>query len=135
MSFAERLRSFPKDDQLWILSRGGLPFADMAMRSEVQSALSNIVAYISGAMASLGFDSGVHLQADITCISPEGAKRVHDALRGGLGIARLSTKDNETSLLKMYDTVQIDMEATVVQVKAQLPAELADDLLNRLSKN
>jgi hypothetical protein len=128
----ERLRTLPKDDQIWMDSRNGLPFAETPMRSEVQSALSNIVAYIRGTTAGLALDNGLHLQANLTCVSAEGAQRVHDAIRGGIGLLRLSTKDNETDMLKLYDAVQVDQDQNLVRVHADLSGDVADKLLNML---
>jgi len=128
----ERLRTLPKDDQVWIVSRNGLPFAGAPMRSEVQSALANIVEYIRGTTAGLAVDNGAHLQANLTCISAEGAQRVHDAIRGGIGLLRLSTKDNETDLLKLYDAIQVDQDQNLVKVRADLSGNVADRFLNML---
>jgi hypothetical protein len=128
----ERLRTLPKDDQIWIVSRRGLPFAEAPMRSDVQSALSNIVAFIRGTTAGLAVDNGLYLQANLTCISAEGAKRVHDAIRGGIGLARLSTKDNATDMLKLYDAIQVDQDQNLVRVHADLSGDVADKLLNML---
>lgn len=128
----ERLRTLPKNDQIWIVSRKGLPFAEAPMRTDVQSALTNIVAYIRGTTAGLAADNGLHLQANLTCISVEGAKRVHDAIRGGIGFLRLSTKDNETDMLKLYDAIQVDQDQDLVRVHAELSGDVADKLLNML---
>ena len=128
----ERLRTLPNNDQIWIVSRKGLPFAEMPMRSEVQSALSNIVAYIQGTTAGLAADNGLHLQANLTCVSKEGARRVHDAIRGGIGFLRLSTKENETDMLKLYDAIQVDQDENLVRVHADLSGDVADKLLNML---
>jgi hypothetical protein len=128
----ERLRTLPKDDQVWLVSRKGLPFAEAPMRTDVQSALSNIVAYIQGATAGLGADNGLHLQANLSCISKEGAQRVHDAIRGGIGLLRLSTKEGEADMLKLYDAIQVDQDQNLVRVHADLPRDVADKLLNML---
>ena len=104
------------------------------MPSDVQSAMSNIVAYISETATALKLDDGVHLESTLHCISPEGARRVHDALRGGIAIGRLSTKDNETDLLKIYDAVQVDQDGTAVRVHADVPADLTDKLIGYLPR-
>ncbi len=127
-----RLREVTKGDQVWVVSRGGLAFADMPMRSDLESALSNIVNFISGAALGVAVDTGTHLQLDIRCISPEGAQRVQDAVRGGLGIARLTTKDNELQLLQLYDAVNVDKHQNVVRVRADYSGELTDKLLSEL---
>src|SRR4051794_17944459 len=74
---ADRLRSMPKGDQIWLISRNGLPFTSTATRTDIQSALSNIIGFIKEAAASLGVHDGLRLRAALGCISAEGATRVH----------------------------------------------------------
>ena len=130
----ERLQRIPKDNQVWIVSRGGLPFADMAMRSDVQSALSNIVNFVNGATVSLKAEIGLRFQVDISCISEQGAQRVHDALRGAIGLGRLATKDDQHELLQMYDAINVDQDKAVVHVHADYSGELATELLEQFGR-
>jgi hypothetical protein len=125
-----RLEAIPKADQIWAVSRGGLPVSGIPMRSDVDSALSNIAGVVSSAAMGIGIDTGIHLQADLTCISDQGAQRVRDALRGGLGLARLTTKDNQLGLLRLYDSVHVDQENSVIHVRSDLPPDLANQLLS-----
>jgi hypothetical protein len=127
----QQLDKVPSGDQIWLVSTGGLPFVELRMRSDIESALSNIVDYINGSSAGVKVDSGFHLQAEINCVSEQGAKRVHDALRGFIGFGRLSTKDNETDLLRIYDSIQVNQKQQTVQVRSDLTADLVDALLNR----
>lgn len=131
-SLQAQMNQIPKDDQVWLASTGGLPFVEMQMRSDLESALSNIVDYVNATRAGIHLDSGLHLLADIGCISEKGAKRVHDALRGVIGFGRLSTKDNETELLRIYDSIQVNQKQETVDIRADLTGDLADALLNRL---
>jgi len=124
------LEVIPKADQIWAVSRGGLSVGGIPMRSKVESALSNIAGLVSGAAMGIGIDAGIHLQADLTCISDQGAQRVRDALRGGLGLARLTTKDNQLGLLRLYDSVHVDQENSVIHVRSDLPPDLANQLLS-----
>jgi hypothetical protein len=125
----ERLAVIPKGDQVWVASRGGLAFSEVPMRSDIESALSNIVSYISATSFGIGFDSGTHVNAEIICVSTEGAERVRDALRGGIGLARLTTRDNEMELLRAYDAIQVSQDQQTVRVKADISGELTDKLL------
>lgn len=127
-----RLRTLSKNDQVWAVSRGGLAFADMPMNPDMESALSNITGSVTGTTAGLYFDTGVHLSVDIQCVSDQGATRVHDGLRGIIGFARLSAKDNQEDLLRAYDAIQVNKNNQVVEVRANLPAELADKLIESL---
>ena len=128
----ERMAEIPADAQLWEVSRGGLPAANFPLRSDIDSALSNISAFVTGTSLGVRFDSGSHLQARIVCLSPEGAQRVHDAIRGLIGLARLSTNDNELDLLRMWDAVSISKDQKAVRVQADLPADLSDKLIAQL---
>jgi hypothetical protein len=128
-ALVDRLRQLPKGDQAWIVSSQGLPLERIPMRSDVESALSNIVTYVSGVNAGLGFDEGAHMHADLRCISAEDARQVHDALRGGIGLARLMTKDDQLEMLKLYDAIQVSYEQQTVHVRADLSAQLADQLM------
>jgi hypothetical protein len=129
---ADHLRSMPKGDQVWFVSRRGLPFASVISRTEIQSALSNIIGYIAEATGSLRLDTGAHLQAALYCSSADGATRVHDALRATVAIGRLSTKDNQASLLKIYDAIQIERKENVVRFNAQLSGEQVDELATQV---
>jgi hypothetical protein len=125
-----RLEGIPKADQIWAVSREGLPVAGLPMRSDIDSALSNIAGVVSSAAMGIGIDTGIHLQADLTCISDEGARRVRDALRGGLGLARLTTKDSQLGLLRLYDSVHVDQENSVIHVRSNLAPDLANQLIS-----
>lgn len=130
-NLSREMDKIPKGDQLWLASTGGLPFVEMRMRSDIESALSNIVDYISASSAGIKVDAGLHLQAELDCVSQQGAKRVHDALRGVIGFGRLSTKDNETDLLRIYDSIQVGQKQQIVLVRSDLTGDLVDVLLNR----
>ncbi len=131
---AEVLRSMPKGDQVWLVSRSGLPFASAATRTDIRSALSNIIDFVKTTTGSIRFDTGIRLQAAFGCVSADGATRVNDALRGTVAIGRLSTKDSEASLLKMYDAVQIERKENTVRVNAQLTGQQVEELVNRFLK-
>lgn len=131
---ADRLHSMPKGDQIWLVSRNGLPFGAAPVRSDIQSALSNIVGFVNAATGSLGVDDGVRFRAALGCVSTEGATRVHDALRGAVAIGRLSTKDNEAALLKIYDAVQIEQQDKNVRINAQLTGDQIQELVRRFGK-
>jgi hypothetical protein len=128
----QQLNKIPKADQVWLASTGGLPFVEMRMRSDIESALSNIVDYVNATTAGIKVETGLRFEAEIGCISDQGAKRVHDALRGVIAFGRLSTKDNETELLRVYDAIHVSKKQQAVDVNADFAGDLADGLLNRV---
>jgi hypothetical protein len=125
-----RMEALPKTDQIWLVSGTGLPLKEMPLRPDTKSVLSNIAGYITAASIGAGIDEGAHFQADLVCISDEGAKRVHDALRGLKGMARLMTRDDQMDLLKLYDAIQVDQDHQNVRVHADLSPADSDKLLS-----
>lgn len=124
-----RLAGVAKNDQIWEVSHGGLPFANIRLPSDLQSALANIAGYIDDTTVGIGVDSGAHLQIEIDCISKEGAQRVHDALRGLIGLGRLTTDTSSLDLLRMWDAISVRQDEQVIRVRADLAADLTDKLL------
>ncbi len=125
----KRLATLRKNDSAWVVSSGGLPLLGAALTQDAQSMLSNLDGFINGVSAGLSADTGLHLQADLQCVSNEGAHRVHDALKGGIGLARLTTNDNALDMLRLYDSIEVNQESEKVYVKADLPA----DLINKIA--
>ncbi len=130
----QRLAGVPKNAQIWEASAGGLPFAELPMRTDLESALSNISGYVSGSSAGITLTNGVNVQADIFCVSSEGAQRVHDALRGIVGLSRLSISTSRLDLLRLWDALHIDRDQQAVHVRLELAPDLADKLLAELPK-
>ncbi len=132
------LKWLPKADQIWVVSRGSLPFSELPTQSEYSSLLSNFAGYIKGTAIGVRVDSGLHLRGRVECISSAGAKRVNDALRGGIGLLRLSTKDNELELLKVYDAIKVRQDYQTVYLDADLSGGDASQLIKlaeRLNAN
>ena len=129
-----RLENLPNSDQVWAVSTEGFPVDRLPMRSSVTSGLSNLVRYLSAASIGAGLDEGAHFQAELNCFSADGAKQVHDALRGVIGMARLMTKDNDLDMLRLYDAIQVEQDQKTIHVHADLPAELSDKLLKYLPR-
>lgn len=128
-----RLTEIPSDSQIWEVSRGGLPGTGVALRSDLDSAISNFASSVTGTSFGLRFDSGSHLLSRITCKSPEGAKRVTETMRGLIGFARLSTRDNELDMLRIWDAVSVSTAQQLVRIQADLPGDLSDKLINQLA--
>jgi hypothetical protein len=130
LTLQTRLNQLPKRDQIYIVSSAGIPLSAFPARSDIQSSLSNIIGFINGLTVGLGVDDNLHLSAEIDCISEAGATRVNDALRGGIGLARLTTKNNQLDLLRLYDSVRVDRELSTVHITADIEGGLAAKLID-----
>ena len=130
---SENLARLSPSNPIWCVSRGQLPFAGIARRTDVVSILSNFAGYIDATATGIFIDANVHLKARIDCVSLEGAKRVDDGLRGGIGLARLALRDKQKDLLQVYDSVLVRKEDKTVFVRLDLEGDLVDKLLDRLA--
>jgi hypothetical protein len=131
--FSAALAQLSRAEQIRLVSRGGLPFADMSTRTDVASILSNFAGYVKSTSAGIVADDGLHLKARIDCVSQQGSKRMDDGLRGGIGLARLAVRDKHPNLLQLYDAIRVRKDEQTVYVNADLSAALTDDLLRRLA--
>lgn len=128
-SLLARIRMLPAADQVWAVTSKGLPLAATPLSPDVQSMLANLTGYVTAFDAGVALDSGVHIGISLRCDSSEDAKQVYAALRGGVGLARLTTKDKDLALLNLYDAIQITSDAETVHVHADLPPAVADQLV------
>jgi hypothetical protein len=74
--------------------------------------------------------TGLDLKAAGNCQNDASAKQIHDALRGLIGIGRLSTPDNQPDLLRAYDGIKVEQQGKVVNVTAKVPQDLVDKVLD-----
>lgn len=130
-NLATRLKALPAADQLWLVSDGVFPESALSGpdTTGAKSMLSNLVGYVKAAQFGLHVTDGAELAGNVDCVSQEGAQRVRDALKGMVGLARLSTRDDQMELLKVYDTVQVDQKGSTVDLSAAVAPALVDPLL------
>ena len=130
-AFRDKLNVVPEGSQFW-LAYIGSPAA-LAPQTPQGSTLGNILEMVRGVNGlALGLDlrTGLHLEAQVTCNAEDDARRVRDALRGLIGMGRLSTPDNQPDLLKVFDAIEVNRDHAAVNVSAKLPQNLVDEFLD-----
>ena len=130
----QEAQSIAAESQIWAVSLGG--FAEAAKAAPQAGNLSNlakIVELIEKATFGADLRSGLKASAVVVCRSEQDARTLSEALRGIIGLARLSTPDNEPDLLRAYDGIQVSVEQRSVRLRAEMAQELLDKLLERLS--
>ena len=85
---------------------------------------------IQDVVVGTDFSKGLNLSARLDCRTQDDARHVHDALRGAIGMARLSTPDNHPELLQVYDAIQVSQGNSRVEVSGDLPADQVDHVLS-----
>ena len=133
-ALAARIASLASDDQLWLVDDGGLPsIAMLTQRDDVQSLASNLVNYINGATMGIRVDDGIRYGGTLDCTSADGVKRVRDALKGMIGLARLTTKSDQTDMLRLYDAIEVTQADQAVKIEMRVAPELVDGAVSAFS--
>ena len=121
----------PSNDQIWAAVVGGAPAfpAEGNLRN-----LAELARLVNRAFAGLDVQNGLNLQARADCGSEEDARRVHDALRGFVALARMSAPANRPELIHVFDAINIVREQTRVRLTASLDQKELDAFLGLWSK-
>jgi hypothetical protein len=135
-SLREKMRSIPPQSQMWAAGIGSLELVNNAIPKEGNLAnLRNVFSRIEGWSAGADLRSGLKMEARGVYRTEADAKFIHDALRGLLGLGRLSTPDNAPELLRFYDGVQVAQQTNSVRVTADIPADVLDKFLARMGRD
>ena len=123
----DQLKALPASDQIWAALVGGLHGLNIGVPED--SNLGSLLRMFQGIQTvRLGIDlrNGLAAQANATCQTERDAKRVHDAVKGIVGIGRLSTPDSQPELLQLYDAIQVTQNQNQTNVTAQVSSNLVD---------
>ena len=126
-----KIDSIGASSQVWAAMVGGMQGLTFGVPGD--SNLGSAMRLMQGIdTATIGIDlrSGLDLKAEADCRTERDAKRINDAIRGLVGIGRLSTPDNQPDLLKLYDAVKVAQQQAHVQILAQVGSDLVDKFLD-----
>ena len=129
-ALAAGLAHVPGNAQLWVVAGGAIKHLGfLEQHDDVQSMLENFVRYVNGAMLSLDVDSGLTFAGRVDCNSDAGVKRVNDALRGIIGLARLTTKTGDSDLLRLYDAIEVRTDGNAVKIDAKIAPDMVPSMV------
>ncbi len=127
-ALAELMKEIPADAQFWAAYSGGpikLPF-------DADSNLGNINR-LAGSVetASLYFDLRTGLSGVViaNCASADGAEQVETALRGLVGIGRLSIPKDQPELAEAYNGIRVTREAKRVKLYIDVREAMVEKFL------
>lgn len=128
---AARVRTIPPNSQIWAAFVGGVQGLNVTVPQGSNLAMAlQVLRGLDSAMLGMDLRNGLDLNADAQCKTDADAKRLHDALKGIIGLGRLSTPDNKPDLLKLYDAIDVEQSQTKVTVAAHLPPELVNQFVD-----
>ncbi len=129
----EKMRAIPPQSQIWGVGLGSSLVALDAIPKQGNLAnLRNLFQALESWTMAADLRSSAKIEMSAVYRTQQDAQQIHDALRGLLGIARLSTPSESPELLRLYDGVQISMEKATVGVKADIAAADLDSAVKKL---
>ncbi len=117
--------------QIWAVFTGGLAGLNLGVPEESNiGQLLRVFKGIDSGSMGINLRDGFAFAAHLDCRTPGDAKRVRDAIKGVVGLGRLSTPDNQPEMLKLYDAIQVNNDQTKVDIAAQVAPDLEDKFLD-----
>jgi hypothetical protein len=123
----------PANSQLWAVALGGFQKLPVPKTGNLSN-LGRMLAMLESATVAADLRSGINITAQGRCPTEKDATTLESALRGLIGLARLSTPDNRPDLLRFYDAIQVNREQNSVRLNADIPLDLFDKLLKSLGE-
>lgn len=126
----ERVKTIPSSNQIWVISEAGWQGVLPDELGGALGGLRKLPVDVRSLEARLSLSDGVRLEGDVFSSDAASAAKIHDAIRGVIGIGRLTTPDDKLDMLKFYDAIEVKREDERVRVIADLPLEVFEQLLN-----
>jgi hypothetical protein len=122
-------RQIPAQNQMWMVARDvRIP---VMQEPGMAGNMAKMLSMLQTVTAAGDLRTGVTFYADGTCRTEQDAKSLGDAVRGMIGLGRLSTPDDKKELLRVYDAIKVDQTQRTVRVAGDVPQSLVDELLAR----
>lgn len=121
------------DKHVWVVAIGG--FSPMPLPEQGNLAnLARIFQSLDTTLVTLDLSHGLSLMAQGFCTDGEGAKQLHNTLRGLIGFGRLSTPGDNPEMLRFFDSIKVEQTDRQVRVNADVPMDMVDRFLKLTEK-
>ena len=126
----ERAAAIPSTNQIWFVGSVAGQLEKLAPKSSAQGMnFSQFLDALQLLTAQIDLQTGVKVHAEGLCVADTDARRLNDALRAGLGLARLSTGDTNPQLLRLIDGAKVLQQQKAVLVDINWPQSAVDELI------
>lgn len=125
----ELVKRIPATSQAWMVATDAGALLPKIPEGGNLGNLGKVSASLQTATFSADVSSGVDLKARLLYPDAASAKQIHDALRGIIGMARFTTKDNQTDLLRFYDGINVKQDEVAVELSVEATLEVAEKAL------
>jgi len=129
-----KVSTISAQNQIWAVSLGGFSqIASAVPPAGPMASLGKILSMLEDLTLAADLRSGVNAAVTGLCKTEQDARSLSDALRGLIGLGRLSTPNNEPEMLRLYDGIQVEQQQRTVRVRAQIPQDLLDKAIGKVA--
>jgi hypothetical protein len=125
----DRIRQLPSTNQIYVVSKASFSGPLPDGMSDLFAGLKQIPFDVRGMTATLDLREGVRLAGEIESSGDQNTQRLHDAVRGVIGVGRLMAPSDQPDILQLYDGMKVSKTATSVRLEAVVPLPLFEKLL------
>jgi hypothetical protein len=129
---AALVRSLPGKPQVWAVSMGSLPNLNLPQESNFRN-LERAFSAIETATLAADLSRGLKLSITANYTAEAEARQVHGAVRGLIGLGRLTTPPDKGEILRFFDAIVTGQEGPVVRINADIAADLLDKVVRHFS--
>lgn len=97
--------------------------------------LKSIPLKLDRILGSGNLTNGFHLKARLESSDPKALDQLNSAVRGLIGIGRITTPADRQEMLRFYDGIQVNREAGAIKLEMDLPDDIVAGLLNNLTSS
>ena len=131
VSLKQKLSAAGSNNQVWAVFSGGLQRLNFGLPADSNAGqLIQVFRGLDSGVAGIDLRDGFSFAAQLDGHTANDAKHVRDAIKGVIGLGRLSTPDNQPDLLKLYDAIQVDLDGQQVRINAKIAPALEDRFLD-----
>ncbi len=125
----ERALALPSTSQIWFVGSVAGQFGKLAAGAGPQGMnFGQFLDALQLMTAHVDLRTGIRIHAEGLCADQPNARRLHDALRAGLGLAGLSTAVNDPDLLRAIDGLKVVQQDKTVVVDVTWPLSVIDEV-------
>ena len=138
VALRERIDKLPPNAHFWMVADAAampkLPEARGGGAMNVLQNLPMILRSVQMVTMDVSLTDGMFLEASAFCDGEQGAKQVHDSLRGIVGLARLTLPGpQKQALLPLLDAVEVVQKQTETTMRARLTVEQFENMQTALT--
>ncbi len=131
----DRAAAIPSTNQIWFVGSVAGELEKLTPKKSTDTMnLGQFLNALQLLTAQIDLQNGIQLHAEGLCENNAGARRLHDALRAGLGLGRLTTSQSNPELLRVYDGVKVMQQEKNVVVDAAWPLSTVDQIVKLIPR-